>query len=148
MDHQDKSWAPHNACKASVKNLCQWTRGARIELSFGIPMVWQEKKNHVDDCYFCLKKPSGYRKKTWQKLSYPNLDSAIRSVLLSHEIPVPVFTELPSLEDEDDICESDENHGQASDTDFMNISTKECESFNQAELNDLIGALGLSQELL
>ena len=101
MDHQDKSWAPHNACKASVKNLCQWTRGARIELSFGIPMVWQEKKNHVDDCYFCLKKPSGYRKKTWQKLSYPNLDSAIRSVLLSHEIPVPVFTELPSLEDED-----------------------------------------------
>ena len=64
MDHQDKSWAPHNACKASVKNLCQWTRGARIELSFGIPMVWQEKKNHVDDCYFCLKKPSGYRKKT------------------------------------------------------------------------------------
>ena len=69
-------------------------------------------------------------------------------MLLSHEIPVPVFTELPSLEDEDDICESDENHGQASDTDFMNISTKECESFNQAELNDLIGALGLSQELL
>ena len=77
MGHQDKSWAPYNTCRASVKNLCQWTREARTQLSFRIPMVWQEK-NHVDDCYFCLTKPSGYRKKTWQKLSYPNLDSAIR----------------------------------------------------------------------
>ena len=66
--------------------------------------VWWKQKNHVDDCYYCLTKTSGYSKKTRQKLSYPNLDSAIRPVPYSHEIPVPVFTELPSLENEDDIC--------------------------------------------
>ena len=37
----------------------------------------------------------------------------------SHEIPVAVFTELPSLEDEDDICKSGENPRHASDTDFV-----------------------------
>ena len=40
-------------------------------------MVWSEQSNVVDDCYFCLIKTSGYSKKTQQKLSYPNLDSAI-----------------------------------------------------------------------
>ena len=65
----------------------------------------------------------------------------------SHEIPVFVFTELSSLEDENDICESDENHGHASYTDFVNISKKECENFNQAELNDLIRDLSLSKDL-
>ena len=43
---------------------------------------------------------------------------------------VPVFTVLPSLEDEDDVCESDENHGHASDTDFVNTSTKELEPYS------------------
>ena len=42
---------------------------------------------------------------------------------------------------------SDENRGHASDTDFVNISTKERENFNQAELNDLIRDIGLSKEL-
>ena len=65
----------------------------------------------------------------------------------SHEIPVPVFTELPSLEDEDDICQSDENYGHVSDTDFVNISTKELECFNQAVLNGSIKDLGLQKEL-
>lgn len=59
---QDKSLAPHNVCKSCVENLHQWTKGRRKQLSFGIPMVWREQKNHVDD--FCLTKTSGYSKKT------------------------------------------------------------------------------------
>ena len=51
------------------------------------------------------------------------------------------------MEDENDICESDENHGHDSDTDFVDTSTKEHENFNQAELNDLVRDLGLSKEL-
>ena len=42
------------------------------------------------------------------------------------------------MEDEDDICELGENHGRDSDTDFVSISTKERENFNQPEHNDLI----------
>ena len=121
-----------------MSKICQWTKVTRKQLSFGIPMVWWVQKNHV---------ASGYSKKTGQKLSYSNLDSAIHPVPHSQEIPVTVFTELSSLEDENDICESDENHGHASDTDFVNISTKERENSNQAELNDLIRDLGLPKEL-
>ena len=65
-------------------------------------MVWREQKNHVDDGYFYLTKTSGYSKKTRQKLGYSNLDSAIRPVSHSHKVLKPDFTELPSLEDEDD----------------------------------------------
>ena len=135
---QDESWAPHNVCKTCVGNLRQWTKRARKQLSFGIPMLWREKKNHLDDYYFSLPKSYGYSKKTRQKLSYPNLDSAICLVSHSYEIPLPVFKELPSLKDEDDIRESDENHGHTSDIGFVNILTEECKNFNQAELNDLI----------
>ena len=56
----------------------------------------------------------------------------------SHEIPVPIFAEQPSLEDDNDVCESDENHGHDSDTDIVDASTKKRENFNQAELNDLL----------
>lgn len=79
--------------------------GTTKQLTVGIPMVWQEQKDYVDECYFCLTKTSGYIKKSRQKLSYPNLDSAIRPVLYLDEIPVLVFTELPLLEDGSDICE-------------------------------------------
>ena len=58
--------------------------------------------------------------------------------MIQQFVPVPVFTELSSLEEEDDIYESDKNHGHVSDTDFMSISTKEHENFTQTEHNDLI----------
>ena len=44
--------------KRCVENLHQWTKRTRKQLSFAINMVWQEQKNHVDDCYFCLTKTS------------------------------------------------------------------------------------------
>ena len=60
---------------------------------------------------------------------------------------MPIFTELRSLESEDDLFESGKNHWHVNDTDFMNLLTKERENFNQAELNCLIRDLGLSKEL-
>ena len=50
---QDKKWAPHIVCKACVEHLRQWTQGSRKAVTFGIPMIWREPKNHNDDCYFC-----------------------------------------------------------------------------------------------
>lgn len=73
-------------------------------------MVWLETRNHVDDCYFWITKTFGYSKKAPQKISYPGLDSVICPLVHSDEVPVPVFTELTSLEDENDMCVSDENH--------------------------------------
>lgn len=145
LGDQDKPWAPHTVCKPCVENLRQWTKGKRKKLAFGVPMVWREQRNHVDDCYFCLTKTSGYSKKTRHTINYPNLDSAVRPVLHSDIVPVPVFKELPSVESCSD-CDSPELHDDDSDPDFVHTG-KEREQFSQVELNDLVRDLGLSKEL-
>ncbi|EZA60811.1 hypothetical protein X777_13644 [Ooceraea biroi] len=60
IKNQDKSWVPHNACKSCVETLRQWELGKRKSMPFGIPMVWREPSNHVDDCYFCLTSIQGF----------------------------------------------------------------------------------------
>jgi len=52
LGDQDKAWAPHIVCKQCVEHLRHWTKKTRKSLSFGIPMVWHELKNHFDDCFF------------------------------------------------------------------------------------------------
>ena len=63
-------------------------------------MIWQEQKNHVDDCYFCLVNVKGYNKRNKHKLQYPNLASALRPIPHSEEILVPTFTELSEIDEE------------------------------------------------
>ena len=53
LGDQDKSWAPHIVCKTCLEHLRQWTLGTRKSMRFGIPMIWREPRNHVDDCYVC-----------------------------------------------------------------------------------------------
>ncbi len=145
LGDQDKSWAPHRVCKTCIEHLRQWTKGTRDKLKFGIPMIWREPKDHVTDCYFCIVKITGFNKKTRHKICYPNLDSAIRPMPHCGEVPVPVFEQLPSLEDEDDILE--DNPESDSDADFVDVPTTEPKRFDQLELNDLVRDLGLSKEL-
>ena len=57
---QDKSWAPHIACKICVNNLYQWMKGKPIPRWFVSPMVWLEPTDHATDCYFCLTKIQGF----------------------------------------------------------------------------------------
>ena len=63
-------------------------------------MLWREPKNHFGDCYFCLNDMTGFnktnKKKTWK---YPNLETAIRPVAHSEELPVSIFTNLPDIEE-------------------------------------------------
>ena len=63
LGDQDKSWAPHQVCTTCVKTLRSWSQGKNAKLKFGVPMVWREPKNHVDDCYFCLVNVKGFNKK-------------------------------------------------------------------------------------
>ncbi|KAK5649680.1 hypothetical protein RI129_000709 [Pyrocoelia pectoralis] len=137
LGNQDKSWAPHF-----------WTVGKRKCLKFGVPMVWREPRNHHDDCYFCLVNIKGINRNNRQKWPYPDLDSANRPVLHSEQIPIPSFSSLPSLPEDDAAlptfdeiqCMSSEN-----DSDFeADLSSPQ--RFNQQELNDLIRDLNLSKE--
>ena len=56
LGDQDKSWAPHQACKTCMEHLRQWTKGTRDGLKFGIPVICREPKDHVTDYYFCIVK--------------------------------------------------------------------------------------------
>ena len=63
LGDQDKTWAPHKACSTCVETLRAWTQGKPKQMRFGIPMIWREQKNHVDDCYFCMVNVKGFNKK-------------------------------------------------------------------------------------
>lgn len=148
LGDQDKSWAPHVVCKTCGEHLRQWTIGNRKCLKFGVPMVWREPRNHYDDCYFCLVNIKGINRNNRHKWTYPDLDSARRPVPHSNEIPVPTFSNLPEIpEDDTETSTSDEVQRMQSenDSDFeADLTTPQC--FNQQELNDLMRDLYLSKE--
>ena len=54
LGDQDKSFAPHICCRTCVVALRRWSEGKAKSISFGVPMVWREGKDHVTDCYFCM----------------------------------------------------------------------------------------------
>jgi hypothetical protein len=49
LGDQDKPWATHTVC--SVEDLRNWTKRKKKALWFGIPMVWLQPINHVDDLF-------------------------------------------------------------------------------------------------
>ena len=80
LGDQDKSWAPHQVCTTCVKTLRSWFQGKNAKLKFGVPMVWREPKNHVDNCYLCLVNVKEFNKKNKQHLQYLNIHSAMRPI--------------------------------------------------------------------
>lgn len=148
LGDQDKNWAPHKVCKTCVETLRSWSKGKNAKLKFGVPMVWREPTNHLDNCYFCLVNVKGFNKKNKQHLQYPDIPSARRPVEHCEEIPVPVFTELPEIDVESlslPASTDDDDDAQIeytpSDADCDKISL-----FSQPELNDLVRDLYLPKQ--
>jgi len=111
-------------CKPCVEHLRQWTNKSRKSLRFAIPMVWRKPKNPCNDCYFCAVKTKGINRKNRNSLTYPNLNSAIRSVPHREEFPVPGFEGLPQLEssltsEEEDV--SIDSNNTLADNDFPHL---------------------------
>ena len=147
LGDQDKRWAPHKVCKTCVETLRSWSQGKNAKLKFGVPMVWREPSNHLDDCYFCLVNVKGFNKKNKQYLQYPSIPSAIRPVAHSEEIPVPIFTELPEIDDTD-LC-SPASSDEEDTTDIFQPCDEDCDKpilFTQSALNDLVRDLYLPKE--
>lgn len=143
LGDQDKTWAPHIVCKVCVEHLRQWTNGTRKSLKFGIPMIWREQRNHINDCYFCMVSIKGINGRNKSKWRYPDLDSAKRPVSHSQDIPVPSFTCLAELSEEECISSSESN--RQDDIDFEGISSAP-QLFQQSQLNDLVRDLNLSKK--
>ena len=110
---QDKNWGPHVCCldcSNCSNRLNKWFAGGKPTLSFVIPMVWREQKDHVTDCYFCFTGTLGFRHKTRKKIQYPCLQSAIRLLAHSDQLPVlkpPVTLPETSAESSQSSCNSE-----------------------------------------
>ncbi|KAL4131092.1 hypothetical protein QTP88_008441 [Uroleucon formosanum] len=128
LGDQDKVWAPHTICSACSNGLRDWLNKRKSSMPFAIPMVWREQKNHYNDCYFCNVNVNGFSKKNKHNINYPNLDSAIRPVIHSASLPIPI---PPEEEDADYTPDEDKSSLQ---------------TFSQDELNDLIRDMSLSKE--
>ena len=135
-------------CKPCVEHLRKWTKKRRKSLRFVILMVWQESKHHCNDCYLCEVKTEGINRKNRNSLTYPNINSAIRPVPHSEELPVRVFEGLLELEsslysEEEDVSIGSNN--TLADNDFP-PSLLSPQVFSQGELNDLARDFNLSKE--
>ena len=49
---EDKEWAPHICCNRCRTSLLFWFDGKRKQMSFGVPWIWREQRDHLSDCYF------------------------------------------------------------------------------------------------
>lgn len=142
LGDQDKAWAPHTVCCICIEELRQWSQGKKKSFRFGVPMIWREPRNHIDDCYFCLTNVEGYNLKNKKEISYPNLPSAIRPVNHGPDVPVP--TQPSSLDDMATFYDTD-NVGSSSGEEFCGYNN-EPQLFTQPELNDLVRDLDLPKE--
>ena len=118
-------------------------------MPFAVPMIWREPKDHFQDCYFCLVNVKGFRSKHRSKITYPNIDSALRPVPHDPSMPAPVPPEdaLASLSDE---AVFDDGHSFG-DSDSTGSEYEPEENlkpilFSQEQLNDLIRDLALSKQ--
>lgn len=140
---QDKSWARHVVCRACVEALRNRIKGRKKSLSFGVPMVWREPKNHSDDCYFCSCDLKGFNGKNKKRILYPNLNSAIRPIPHGNDVPIPV----PPKEMENVLSsDSEQSLVDSTDPDFTPEAVQKPELFNQMELNDLVRDLNLPKD--
>ena len=103
-------------------------------------MVWREPENHFNDCYFCAVSTKGINTKNRNLLVHPNLESAIKPIPHSNEIPVSVFEGLPELElpgfeeDQAFVLSADSCETAVSNVDFTLSSLPQL--FYQRALND------------
>ena len=143
LGDQDKTWAPHFVCKVCDVSLSRWKSGKLSSMRFGVPMVWREPSNHVDDCYFCVTNIPSYHPAALAKVDYPNLPSALRPVPHSAEVPVPTpeqrFLDIT-------LSDSESAEGAGSDSEFSSVLSAGSSKFSQAELNDLVRDLDLPKE--
>jgi len=143
LGDQDKPWAPHVSCKTCFENLKLWKSGKRKSMSFGVPMIWREPRNHYDDCYFCMVKVKGINTKNKKSITYPDVDSAMKPVHHSADIPIPnhkhnEVEDLSSSDCSDNVILSESNESE---------DTNSCPILiTQKKLNDLVRDLALTKD--
>ena len=137
---QDKIWAPHICCNSCYVGVVNWFKGKKVVFKFAVPMVWREPPNHIDDCYFCLTKTSGFTASSRKKINYPNLSSVMRPIPYTEDLPIltpPVVEDLLYESDDEPPLKNNDFTSSA-------ICGGKPHLISQKDLNDLVCDLYLS----
>jgi hypothetical protein len=118
-------------------------------MPLGVPTVWREPTNHLNDCYFCRTNTEGFSKKQKHKIQNPNMPSALKPVPQEEGLSVP----NPSLhwdginvyDDDDDDKQVAESPPRSPDAIYSLETSNEPHLIKQNKLNDLVRDLGLSK---
>jgi hypothetical protein len=130
-------------CSVCVKDLRNWIKGKKKALQFGIPMLWHQLVNLVDNCYFCMCTLKGFNSKNKKGITYPNFPSAIRLVPHGPDLPVPDPPKrLHTLEPESGATPSELSR----DPEYGTSTHGTPEPFTQTELNGLVRDLNLPKD--
>ena len=65
-----------------------WGNGKKKSMSFAIPMVRREGKDHITNCYFWMLNLKGINPKNKHYVQYPDVPSAIRLIPHGPDLPV------------------------------------------------------------
>ena len=139
---QDKKWAPHVVCGSCRSTLEAWYRGEHRKMTFGVPRIWREPTDYLENCYFCVIDVAHHRKgKKTSIFDYPDMPSSLRPVAHCDELPVP----LSLARNMSSSSRSESNDDQSQDEDFSQKEDSKPHFPTQQELNDLIRDIGLTK---
>lgn len=147
----DSAWVPHFVCGRCNIMLIRWERAkTRENLKFTIPMIWTSPTSS-QNCYFCMTETAGFSSSNRSKIQYANVSSAVKpqKTVVADEIePLEEMEvekeEVPMEEEVEEEISEDEN---PEDEEFMpERKTKDPETFNREELNDLVRDLNLPKD--
>ena len=142
-----KSWAPSMFCSICANTLSGWLRKSitHSPMPFGMPMIWREPNNHVEDCYFCLTKVLGFNFKTRKAVTYPNINSVSKPFPhdpITCPVPKPPLSYSSTESPQDYTMSVAED--SCSDSDYR-PDDDEVHLINYDELCDLVRDLALTK---
>lgn len=84
-------WAPSIVCRTCYNQLSEWENGTRIQLPFGIPMIWCDpgSPHNAANCYVCANPASKRNRLNRAAMIYKEVPSAQLPIPHSDNVPVP-----------------------------------------------------------
>ena len=117
-------------------------------MPFAASMMWRVPKDHFQICYFCLINVKGFSSKHSSKITYPNIDSALRPVPHDTSMPAPISLEdgLAGLSDEVVFDGNSCGTSNSTGSEYKPEENLKSILFSYEQLNDLIRDLALSKQ--
>ena len=108
------------------------------------PAIWYtnglgEPMDHTSDCYFCQVKTVGYNERTWHKMQYTFLKSAVVLTPQLCQAPIPVYRKLEEIYE----LPSPSLDAEVS---SIEVSSKDPQRFRKEEIKDLVHDLNVSEK--